>query len=83
MSELISPLESSLVSWEMLDKKRKINLVHLGVVSNIKPLRILHRNGAWEESLAENAAILKEEFEKVNSKHSAKTDFIKYYLPLK
>jgi len=77
LPELDSPLESSLVSWEMLDKKRRIKLVHLGVVSNIQPLKIIYRNGAWEESLEENAVILEEGFEKVNSKHSTKTDFIK------
>lgn len=75
---LNKPQLCSLVSWEKIRKrKNNIEVVHLGIVSSLNPLKVIHRQGAW--SSKRNGLVVESFFEDVDKTYSSFSDSVSYY----
>lgn len=77
---LKKPQLCSLVSWEKIRKrKNNIEVVHLGIVSSLSPLKVIHRQGTWGSK--RNGLVVESFFEDVNKTYSGFSDSVSYYTP--
>ena len=82
-----------LVAWELFKKEHLLEsftiwskiedderfLVHLGVVSCVDPLILVHRPGAWVEFDESNADARRDYFDSVNNEYKAESSGVSFY----
>jgi len=77
-NEIEYPEKFCFVSWERLDENDSVKkVVHLGIISEIKPLKVISRKGRYYKG--KNQDLTEEYFKEVNEIYGFLSDRIRFY----